>query len=246
MPARKPSSGKRASNKTVKATETKFGKAARVAAQKGGKKPAPWRQSEAPKRPVYVAPSAETAPNGSAKGDGPRTLQGIVSAAVEQGTGKGWDAWIAALDADDGRRMTRQELVTHLRGGYKLHDTWSERVAAGYEEARGLREQVNGLSVTATRTLDASVSAVFRAFNDPTRRGWVHERLYSVQAAVAPRMLKLAMPDGSVVTVTIQRQGNTRTLVSLEQSRIADAAAAERARQAWRGALERLAAMLDE
>ncbi len=246
MPARKPSSGKRASKKTVKATETKFGKAARVAAERGGKKPTAWQQSEAPKRSVYVAPSAVVAPKPATPADGPRTLHGIVSAAVEQGTGKGWDAWVAALDADDGRRMTHKELVTHLRGEYKLHDTWSERVATGYEEARGLRDKATGLSITSTRTMDASVSGVFRAFNDPTRRGWMHERLYSVQAAVAPRMLKLAMPDGSVVSVAIQRQGNTRTLVNLEQSKIADAAAAERARQAWRGSLERLAVMLDE
>ena len=90
------------------------------------------------------------------------------------------------------------------------------------------------------------VSAVFRAFNDPTKRDWCHERLFSVRSTVAPRMLRLAMPDDSVVAVSIARQGNTRAMVTVEQSKIVDAAAAERARQAWKGSLERLAVMLDE
>ena len=167
MPARKPSSGKRAAKKTVKATEEKFGKAARVSAQRAGKKPVAWQQSEAPKREVYSA-----------------------------------DAPADTLD--------------------------------------------HGMSVSITRTLDGSVSAVFRAFNDPTRRDWCHDRLYSVRAAVAPRMLKLAMPDGVAVAVTIQRQGNTRSTVAVEVSKLVDAAAVERARHAWKQSLDRLSAMLDE
>ena len=178
MPGRKPSSGKRASKKTVKATENKFGKSARVAAQKGGKKPVVWQQSERAKRVLDKVPDAPT-----------------------------------------------------VMAGSDIFDPNSKS---------------NGFAVTSTRTLDGSVSAVFRAFNDPTKRNWCHERLFSVRSTVAPRILRLAMPDESVVAVSIARQGNTRCLVTVEQSKLVDAPAAERARHAWKGSLERLAAMLDE
>ena len=59
-------------------------------------------------------------------------------------------------------------------------------------------------------------------------------------------MLRLGMPDETVVTVSIMRKGNVRTTVTVDQSKMADAAAAERARQAWKQALERMAMMLDE
>jgi uncharacterized protein YndB with AHSA1/START domain len=167
MPARKPSSGKRAAKKTVKATEEKFGKSARVSAQRSGQKPMAWQQSEAPKRAPYSA----------------------------------------------------EEPADVLDSGH---------------------------AVSVARTIDGSASAVFRAFNDPTRRAWCHERMYSVQAAVAPRMLRLAMPDKSTVTISIARKGNTRTMVSLEQTKLVDAAAADRARIAWKQALDRLAMLLDE
>lgn len=178
MPGRKPSSGKRASKKTVKATENKFGKSARVAAQKGGKKPVVWQQSERAKRVLDKVPDAPT-----------------------------------------------------IMPGADIFDP---------------KSKPNGFSIMSTRTLDGSVSAVFRAFNDPTKRDWCHERLFSVRSTVAPRMLRLAMPDDSVVAVSIARQGNTRAMVTLEHSKIVDAVAAERARQAWKGSLERLAMMLDE
>ncbi len=178
MPGRKPSSGKRASKKTVKATELKFGKSARVAAQKGGKKPVAWQQSERSKRVLDKVPDLPTRESGA-----------------------------------------------------DVFDPSSKP---------------NGFVITVTRTLDGSVSAVFRAFNDPTRRDWCHERLYSVRSTVAPRMLRLAMPDESVVAVSIARQGNTRCMVAVEQSKLPDAPAGERARQGWKGSLERLAMLLDE
>ena len=171
MPARKPSSGKRAVKKTVQATENKFGKAARVAAQLGGKKPVAWQKSEAPRRAEYVPPEA-------------------------------------------------------------------------MEEAAFAKASV--FSATAARTLDASVSDVFRAFNDPMRRDWCHERMFSVRAAVAPRMLKLEMPDKSFVLVSIARKGNSRCMVSVEQSQMLSADAADRAKTTWKQSLDRLAMKLDE
>jgi len=102
------------------------------------------------------------------------------------------------------------------------------------------------LEVAAARTIDASASDVFRAFNDPTRRQWLGASTYQVRRAVAPRLLRLAMPDGSLVEVIIDRKGNTRCAVSLQHRQLADAAAAERAKLLWRDALARLADMLWE
>ncbi len=258
MPGRKPSSGKRAAKKTVKATEEKFGKSARVSAQRSGQKPMAWQQSEAPKRAPYVPPVAKpvespetrAATKGARKGaPEPLLLNKIASVAVEQATGRSWEQWLPLLDADDAKRMTHKEIVAHLRSMYTVDERWGQKVAAGYAQARGLHvahQSANGFAVTSTRTMESSVSAVFRAFNDPTRRDWCHERLYSVQTAVAPRMLRLAMPDKSTVTVSITRKGNTRTMVAIEQTKIADAQAADQAKLAWKQALDRMAMLLDE
>jgi hypothetical protein len=69
---------------------------------------------------------------------------------------------------------------------------------------------------------------------------------YKVMNAVAPRFLRLMMHDGTLVSVSIGRQGNARCAVELEHSRLADVATGERMKGAWRDGLMRMAEQLDE
>lgn len=158
--------------KSAEAAEKKFGKAARSAAERGGKKPVIWQQAEKPAR--RLPGSMPLAPVRDIFEPAPKTFE-----------------------------------------------------------------------CTAARTLEASASEVYRAFNDPSRRGWCHERGYAVRGSVAPRSLTLGIADGSVGVVAIARKG-TRCQVSVLQKGITTADAAERARIDWRNSLERLAGMLAE
>lgn len=96
-----------------------------------------------------------------------------------------------------------------------------------------------------TRTIEASASEVYRAFNDPTRRGWSHEPGYAVRATVAPRSLVLGMRDGSTARVSITRKGNVKVLVAIEIAGLPDTTTPEQARHDWRESLGRLGEMLD-
>lgn len=102
-----------------------------------------------------------------------------------------------------------------------------------------------GVTVRASRILDASASAVFRALNDPTRRGWSPEPLYRVLSALAPRFVRLALPDGSQVSVAITRQGNVRCSVAIEHSGLPADSQPIAVRQRWMAALAALAEQLD-
>jgi hypothetical protein len=99
--------------------------------------------------------------------------------------------------------------------------------------------------VRVTRILDAPASSVFRALNDPARRGWSPEPLYRVVSALAPRFVRLALPDGSQVSVAIDRQGNVRCSVTVEQSGLPANLPADVAYGRWKGALAALAEQLD-
>jgi hypothetical protein len=86
---------------------------------------------------------------------------------------------------------------------------------------------------------------VFAAFNDPSRRAWSPEPLYRVLSALAPRFVRLALPDGSQVAAAITRQGNSRCAVSVEISGLPDKEAAARVTTRWRDGLGALAEQLD-
>ncbi|MDQ8160951.1 MAG: hypothetical protein P3C10_00035 [Gemmatimonadota bacterium] len=157
-----------APKKNAAAAEKKFGKAARQAAEKGGKKPGAWRDAEQPRA----------------------------------------------------SRVSRAAAVTPP-------------------------EALGSVAVTVSRTLDASPSEVFRAFNDPSRRQWSTAQGYRVVSAVAPRFLRLMMHDGTLVSVSVTRKGNARCAVDLEHARLPDVAAGEAAKVEWRLGLERMAELLD-
>lgn len=155
-----------APKKNAAAAEKKFGKAARQAAERGGRKPASWRDAEQPSLSLAAAPPAAAA--------------------------------------------------------------------------------LGTVSVTVQRTFEASPSEVFRAFNDPKRRQWSGALGYRVMNAVAPRFLRLMMHDGTLVNVSVARQGNARCAVEVEHSRLPNATEGERVKAVWREAVARLAELLDE
>jgi len=154
-----------APKKNAAAAEKKFGKAARQAAEKGGKKPGAWRDAEQPRVSLAAAPTPP--------------------------------------------------------------------------------EALGTVSVTVSRTIDASPSEVFRAFNDPKRRQWSGFLGYRVVNAVAPRFLRLMMHDGTLVSVSVGRKGNARCAVELEHTRLPNASEGERMKTEWRDGIARMAEQLD-
>ncbi len=155
-----------APKKNAAAAEKKFGKAARQAAERGGRKPGAWRDAEQPRVSLAAAPTPP--------------------------------------------------------------------------------EALGTVSVTVSRTMDASPSEVFRAFNDPKRRQWSATLGYRVVSAVAPRFLRLMMHDGTLVSVSVGRKGNARCAVELEHARLPNATEGERMKAEWRDAMGRMAEQLDE
>ena len=133
------------------------------------------------------------------------------------------------------------------RGGRKPN-AWEQPNRASVRAADSAVERLHppdapsdDLDVAVSRSLEASASEVFRAFNDPTRRAWSPMPDYVVRSTIAPRLLRIALRDGTQLTVTIARKGNTRCAVTVEQSKLPDELSAEKARALWRDALARLA-----
>lgn len=138
------------------------------------------------------------------------------------------------------------------RGGRKP-EVWDQPSRASVRAAesaldRSQQDDVvsDNLEVSVSRSLEASASEIFRAFNDPSRRSWSPVRDYVVRNTIAPRLLRIALPDGTQLTVTIARKGNTRCMVTLEQSKLPDELSAEQARARWRDALALLADLLSD
>jgi hypothetical protein len=93
--------------------------------------------------------------------------------------------------------------------------------------------------------IEAPASAVYSLLTDANRRGWSPAPVMRVISALAPRFVRLALPDGTQVAIAIVRQGNARCSVSVEFTTMPPNVDAASVRTTWRGALAAMADQLD-
>jgi hypothetical protein len=103
----------------------------------------------------------------------------------------------------------------------------------------------SGLTVRVSRILNVPASAVFRAINDPDKRGWAPTQLFRIVSVLAPRFIRLAFPDGTLVAISVARQGNARCTVSLELTKLPVGTDERVVKATWDEALSGLQEQLD-
>jgi hypothetical protein len=173
---------------------------------------------------------------------------GIGTEAVERATGRGWHAWIEALDREGAKTMTHKEIALMLREEFRLAAWWAQMVTVGYEQASGAHapdQASRGFRAHASRTVAADAAATFAAWNDEAARSrWLGDAL-ELRGATPDKSARLAWKEGpSTVEVRLTAKG-ARTQVVIDEEGLPDAAAVKQRKVFWREALDRLQASLE-
>lgn len=107
-----------------------------------------------------------------------------------------------------GVSMRRQDLTSQgsaalIDARYPVGGWWAQMVTVEYERARGLRavhQKANGFSVSASKTVTASVAAVYAmAAAVNFRKGWFPPRKFKVTSVQEGKSVGGAWDDGSRV-----------------------------------------------
>jgi uncharacterized protein YndB with AHSA1/START domain len=171
--------------------------------------------------------------------------------AVHAKTGKNWKEWFAILDKAGARKLSHQEIVKHLNTEYAVGPWWQQMVTVTYEQARGLRDKhqkPSGYEISVSRTLNAPLTKVFKAFTDEkVRARWLPEDGLSIRKAIPNKSLRLTWIDGKTsVAVSFVGKTDGKSQVAVQHSKLASAAASTKMKAYWGQALERLRASLEE
>jgi uncharacterized protein YndB with AHSA1/START domain len=169
--------------------------------------------------------------------------------AVKARTGKSWDEWCKILDKAGARMMDHQEIALLLEKQLGLSRWWSQMVAVGYENERGIRQDQHGeppgkrYEVTLSKIVAAPRAAVWAAWQDPgTLARWLPGAKFEISKTVPLKTLHLEWPDETRVAVRLyERRGKTRIVVS--HARLAESQA-EPLQKYWCDALDRLKVMV--
>jgi hypothetical protein len=206
------------------------------------------------RRAAARAPAPPATPPGQAKG-------AVSDAASRQRTGHGLDHWLAVLDAFGGREKGHTAAARHLSEDHGVDGWYAQGITVAWERARGVRQphqRSDGtFEVSVSRVLAASLPEVAALINDSRRRGaWLAEvdalvggGLEGAFHLAKPRRMevrpgkdaRLRYPvHGRTVEVALTARPAGRSSIVATSMKLANAAAVEQHRAAWRRAFDAL------
>ena len=119
--------------------------------------------------------------------------------AVKAKTGKTWKQWFTILDKAGAKKMTHQEIVKHISGEHGVGPWWQQMVTVTYEQQRGLRdehEKPDGYQISVSRTVNAPLAALYKAFeNGKTRAQWLPEDGLVERTATTNKSMRVTWND---------------------------------------------------
>jgi uncharacterized protein YndB with AHSA1/START domain len=186
--------------------------------------------------------------------------------AVRRATGRGWDDWLAVLDAAGAAPWGHPRLVAHLEREV-ASGWWRQAIAVRYEQEHGGRllgqTAMTGFQVGVRRTVDATVDRAWELLTTrtdlwlgagpvPLAKGAPYEVATAdgpvrgqVRAVKPGDRLRLTWhPPGwaapAMLQLTLLASTSGRTAVGVHLEKLADADSREQARVHWRDVLDRL------
>lgn len=168
--------------------------------------------------------------------------------AVESKTGKNWNRWFKHLDAAGAKKMSHQQIVAHLSEKHGVRPWWTQMVAVTYEQARGLRdkhEKPQGYEISVSRTINAPVGNVFKAWTEEkTRKKWLPAKL-TIRKSTANKSLRINWEDSKTsLAIAFLPKSKDKSQVVAQHGKLPDAKAAAKMKKFWADALDRLKALL--
>lgn len=174
-----------------------------------------------------------------------KASSGTSGAAVRAATGRGWDQWFATIDRMGGADMTHRDIARTLRD-QGASSWWSQMVTVSWERARGrrvLHQSARGFAVSRSRTYEAPMGRVWRAWADEGARAAWLGRALKRKPTTRRGVLRFELADRTKLIVAIADKGG-RTTVTLDHSGLANAAAAAKFKAWWSTRLAALGRLL--
>jgi hypothetical protein len=172
---------------------------------------------------------------------------------ASRGTGRDRDEWFALLDAWGASGRRYREIADWLTTEHGVSDWWAQKLVVEYQQARGVRApgiRPDGtFTIGVSRIVAAPVDEVYAAFVEPERRrAWLPGSVLRERTTATGRSARFDWgEDGATrINVAFVATSGRKTQVAVEHVRLPDARAAEREKEAWRGRLADLIALLEE
>jgi uncharacterized protein YndB with AHSA1/START domain len=169
--------------------------------------------------------------------------------AVQAKTGKTWKQWFTIIDKAGGKKMSHQEIVKYLSAEQSVGPWWQQMVTVTYEQSRGLRaihQKPGGFEISVSRTINAPLAKLFKAFANEKARAWLGEDGLTLRTSTPNKSMRFTWTDGkSILSVALVSKGDDKSQVVVQHGKLASAKASATMKTYWAKALDRLRASLE-
>ena len=158
------------------------------------------------------------------------------------------EEWYSILDSAGAQALSHKDIARLLNTKHDVSPWWSQHLTVEYERARGMRaryETPRGFQVSASKTMGAPVSAVYEAFaNGELREGWLPGAPLTIRKDTPLKSTRAVWDDSAGAATTVNfnyyERGADRSQITVQHSKLSDAAEVEARREYWKAAFERL------
>jgi hypothetical protein len=176
-------------------------------------------------------------------------VAGMSDATVKAKTGCTWEKWVWALDQVSAHQWPHSEIAQYVQEKYEVPGWWAQTVTVGYERIRGLRARGQRRSgsweASKSKTFNTGIGTLFKAFKlARTRSTWLPGKTVAVRTAVPDKSMRLTWEDGSSVELYFTSKGRSKSVVTVQHTKLPTRDAAERQKAFWGEHLEMLARQL--
>jgi len=174
--------------------------------------------------------------------------QGLSAEAIESGTGRSWEAWLAYFESVGASTMDHQGIVAAATE-FGAPPWWGQMVTVAYERHIGRRlpgQRSDGsFAVSATRTLQGSLDDVFSRWRalvgSPTElSGVAITNGPDTSATEKWRYWRCTLTDGSRVIAMVSLKAPGKALLSIQHEQLVTEELGEHWRGFWKEMLGRL------
>jgi uncharacterized protein YndB with AHSA1/START domain len=169
----------------------------------------------------------------------------VSDAAVTRATGRDWAEWCRLLDKEGAAKMGHADIARLVDQKFKGGPWWSQMVAVGYEQLRGLRalhQKPGGFEISRSKTIAAPVARVYKAWHSPAmRRKWLADPDVTIRTATENKSLRFAWIDGTTRGEAYFTGKGEKTAVTVQHAKLDTARAAAKMKKYWGEQLAKLA-----
>jgi hypothetical protein len=179
----------------------------------------------------------------------PAYVPALSDATVEAKTAKSWAAWFFALDTTGAAKLDHRGIVRLLSETHGVPSWWCQTIAVEYERARGLRaphQTPSGFSVAVSKTIAASVSDVYDATAKAlVRAKWFPRGTFEVSSQTKDKYFRGSWKKTARAELGFLAKGAGKAQIAVHVGKLEDEEDVEAERAAWKGAFEKLAALIE-